>query len=170
MVRTFALIALLSLLPLLSRPQAPSGRIGRTVTVVMAGDALSTGAVQEALILGIPWVDFGDQLFPRQNVRVRMEYFWKSDKVVPIDEDAKKRGYDYERAKYLLAQSGILSRRPVFVLTGNMNQPEVKQAAYWLRDQLKRLGLQVEDNVRDGPLEVLAEQLRMPAVLLIRDK
>jgi hypothetical protein len=169
MARTFALIALLTLSPGLSRPQAPGG-MARTVTVVMAGPALSGGAVQEGLMLGIPWVDFGDQLFPRQNVRVRMEYFWRADKVVAIDEDAKKRGYDYGRAKFLLEQSGVVSRRPLFVITGQMNQPEVKRAAYWLRDQLRRLGLNVEDNVRDEPLESLVEQQRMQAVLLIRDK
>jgi hypothetical protein len=169
MVRTFALIAVLAFSPALSRTQAPGGP-ERPVTVVMAGAALSSGAVQEGLMLGIPWADFGYQLFPRENVRVRMEYYWRSDKVVTIEEDAKKRGFDYERARSLLERSGIVSRRPSFAITGDMNRAEVKRAAYWLRDQLRRLGLVAEDNVRQESLPFLVDQQRLEAVLEIRDR
>jgi hypothetical protein len=171
MVRTLALIALLALAsPIAFGAQAPGG-IPRTVTVVMAGPALSGGAVQEALLIGIPWGDFGDQLFPRQNVRIRMEYFWGADKIVPIVEDVRQRGFDYERAKFLLSRSGILDRRPRFVLVGDLARPEVKRATYWLRDQLKRFDLFVEDNVREErnlTLEFLLEREKADAVLQIR--
>ena len=166
MTRTLGLIVLLSTLPLALEGQAPGGP-PRTVTVVLAGPALSGGAAQEGLALGIPWRDFADQLFPSQNVRIRMEYFWRWDKIVPVVEDVGQRGFDYERAKFLFAQSGFFDRPPRFVVIGDFNRPEVKRAAHWLRDQLKRLNLDVDDYVRDER-EFRLENEKADAMVLVR--
>lgn len=146
--------------------QAPSGG-GRTVTIMLAGPALSSGAAQEAILLVVPWVDFADQVFPRQNVRVRMEYWWNPSKITPIIEDARARRADYDRARFLLGNSGFFSRQAVLVLMCDLNNPDLKRATYWLRDQLQRLKIPVDPNFRDASRTNL-ESERSEAILWIR--
>jgi hypothetical protein len=142
------LFLLSSIIPAVNA-QAPSGG-RRMVTVVLAGPALSSGAAQEALLLAVPWVDFGDQLYSRQNVQVVMDFWWGGGKTTRIIDDARARRADYDRARFLLSNAGYFSRGTTLVLLTDLNNPDLKRATYWLRDQLQRLDIRVDANIRHG--------------------
>jgi hypothetical protein len=167
MARLLALIVLITASTPALEAQAPGGKPTRAVTVLLAGPALSGGAAQEALQLGIPWGDFADQLYPRQNVTVQLQYYWRPDKIVDLESDVRKRGFDYDRAKFLLSRAGFFERRPNFVLVADFGRPEFKRGVYWLRDQLRRLDLYVDDSIRDYSSFNL-EQEKADAIVIVR--
>lgn len=167
MNRELALLLILGLTaPIVHGAQAPIGA-PRTVTIVLSGPALSSGAAQEAILLGIHWVDFADQLFPRQNVRVRVDYWWRPGKTTVITEDARQRPYDPDRAKFLLTRSKFSDRQARLTFMCNLDRPEAKRGTYWLLEQLKRMGMATDSDVKHDRRTSL-ESLTSEAVLWVR--
>lgn len=149
------------------RSQAPSGG-AKTVTIVMAGPAFASGTAQDALLMSVSWVDFADQLFPRQNVRVRMDYWWNPQKTTTVLADARERRFDYDRAKFLFSKAPYFERGTVLTLMCDLNHPDVKRATHWLRDQLIRLGINTGKDIRPDPGKL--ESVKSEAILVVRTR
>jgi hypothetical protein len=118
------------------------------LTIVLSGRMVFDKGVQEGILLAVPWGELADQFFPRQAVPIVVE-LWRGGSGGPLTlvDDARKRPFEPERAKAVLARSfgyGQGSLRLFCV-------PDLCHIAHWMRPFLERAGLSPSDPIANAP-------------------